>query len=58
MGAETYVNHPTQVQPRAQAAPRRRGFDTPLLVAIVALVIYGLVMLFSASWDYSLGILS
>lgn len=56
MGAETYVNHPTQVQPRAQAAPRRRGFDTPLLVAIVALVIYGLVMLFSASWDYSLGI--
>lgn len=56
MGAETYVNHPTQVQPRAQAAPRRRGFDTPLLVAVVALVIYGLVMLFSASWDYSLGI--
>ncbi len=31
-----------------------RGFDLPLLVTIIALVIFGLVMLFSASWDFSL----
>jgi cell division protein FtsW len=30
--------------------------DLPLLVTIVALVIFGLVMLFSASWDFSLGV--
>ncbi len=31
-----------------------QGFDLPLLVTIIALVIFGLVMLFSASWDFSL----
>jgi cell division protein FtsW len=35
-----------------RAADRR--LDTPLLAAIVALVIFGLVMVYSASWDYSL----
>jgi cell division protein FtsW len=33
-----------------------RSFDLPLLVAVFALVIFGLVMLFSASWDFSLNI--
>ncbi len=33
-----------------------RGFDMPLLVTVVALVVFGLVMLFSSSWDFSLGI--
>ncbi|MDD2920753.1 MAG: FtsW/RodA/SpoVE family cell cycle protein [Anaerolineales bacterium] len=32
-----------------------RGFDLPLLVSVVALIIFGLLMLFSASWDFSLG---
>lgn len=31
-----------------------RGFDMPLLVTVVALVVFGLVMLFSSSWDFSL----
>ncbi|MBL8051090.1 MAG: FtsW/RodA/SpoVE family cell cycle protein [Anaerolineales bacterium] len=30
-----------------------RGFDMPLLVVVVALVVFGLVMLYSASWDFS-----
>lgn len=30
-----------------------RGFDMPLLVVLVALVVFGLVMLYSASWDFS-----
>lgn len=55
MGAETFVKRPYAAQPRTQAAPRR-SFDLPLLVTIVALVIFGLVMLFSASWDFSLQI--
>ncbi len=55
MGAETFVKQPYAAQPRSQAAPRR-SFDLPLLVTVVALVIFGLVMLFSASWDFSLQI--
>lgn len=30
-----------------------RGFDMPLLVIVVALIVFGLVMLYSASWDFS-----
>ena len=33
-----------------------RGFDMPLLVSVAALIFFGLVMLYSASWDFSLGI--
>jgi len=32
-----------------------RTFDIPLLLTVVALLVLGLVMLFSASWDFSLG---
>ncbi len=32
-----------------------RGFDMPLLVVTVALIVFGLVMLYSSSWDFSLG---
>ncbi len=32
-----------------------RGVDVPLLLTVVALAVLGLVMLFSASWDFSLG---
>jgi cell division protein FtsW len=54
MGAETYVNKSYATpQPRPQSA---RNYDLPLLVTIFALVVFGLVMLFSASWDFSLGI--
>lgn len=49
MGVGTFVKG-TQ----AQQSPRfSRGFDMPLLVSVVALVVFGLVMLYSASWDFS-----
>ncbi len=31
------------------------GFDMPLLISMVALIVFGMLMLFSASWDFSLG---
>ncbi len=53
MGTGTVVTG----QPFAEAKPQSRpggGLDLPLLVILVALLIFGLVMMFSASWDYSL----
>ena len=32
-----------------------RSFDVPLLLVVVALLVMGLIMLYSASWDFSLG---
>jgi cell division protein FtsW len=56
MGTGTFVNeNRTAPQTRSQAAPAR-NFDMPLLVTIIALVVFGLVMLFSASWDFSLNL--
>jgi cell division protein FtsW len=49
MGTGTFVNERTN-------APRfLRGFDMPLLVIVVALTVFGLAMLYSSSWDFSLG---
>ena len=49
MGAGTFIK---------DALPQRtarfvRGFDMPLLVVVVSLIVFGLVMLYSASWDFS-----
>lgn len=52
MGAGTFVN--THSLPAKGAS--LRSYDMPLLLAVVALVVFGLVMLFSASWDFSLGV--
>ena len=50
MGAGTYVENSVS----QQRVPRfLRGFDMPLFVIVVALVVFGLVMLYSASWDFS-----
>jgi cell division protein FtsW len=53
MGARAFVNNilPAEAQPDRKPG---RGLDLPLLVTLIALVIFGLVMMFSASWDYSL----
>ncbi len=53
MGAQAFINE----RPITEALPVRkpgRSLDLPLLVTTIALVIFGLVMMFSASWDYSL----
>ncbi len=33
----------------------KRGIDLPLLATMVVLIIFGLIMLYSASWDFSFG---
>ncbi len=48
MGVGTFVKQ------RHAPAAFLFGFDMPLLVAVVSLIIFGLMMLFSASWDFSL----
>ena len=40
--------------PIEKSGPSKRGVDMPLLVVMIALVVFGLTMMFSASWDYSL----
>jgi cell division protein FtsW len=53
MGAGTFING----QPIASGLKTpARSFDLPLLAVMTALLIFGLIMLFSASWDFSLGI--
>jgi cell division protein FtsW len=39
----------------SQSKTPARTFDLPLLATMVALLIFGLIMLYSASWDFSLG---
>lgn len=51
MGAGTFVSTNNTLP---QRVPRFvRGYDMPLLVIVVTLIVFGLVMLFSASWDFS-----
>lgn len=56
MGTGTFVrDHPVAI-PQSQEQVKTPGasMDIPLLLAISGLLVFGLVMLFSASWDYSL----
>ena len=58
MGTGTFVKDRTYkaARKRGKVAAPPRGFDIPLLLTIVALLVFGLVMLYSASWDFSLGV--
>jgi len=49
MGARTFIKENSF----PNAARFVRGFDMPLLVMLVTLLVFGLVMLYSASWDFS-----
>lgn len=40
---------------REKAAAQKVGIDVPLLLTVVALLVMGMAMLYSASWDFSLG---
>ncbi len=53
MGAGTILGA-GQVAGTGAASKRSRGFDLPLLATVTLLVIFGLIMMYSASWDYSL----
>ena len=55
MGAGTFVNsssYATEDRPTPAG-----GVDMPLLLALIGLLVFGLIVLFSASWDFSLEIL-
>lgn len=53
MGAGTFVNEQPFAETRTASASPRRAVDLPLLVTVIALAVFGLIMMFSASWDYS-----
>ena len=50
MGTGTFVNNRVRVSPVKKTA---RGLDLPLLLTVIALVVFGLIMLYSASFDFS-----
>jgi cell division protein FtsW len=57
MGTGTFVKERRYASPRKQEKTTVSGhsIDIPLLLIVVALLVFGLVMLYSASWDFSLG---
>ena len=56
MGTETFLSgRPfADEQPVPKTGTPKRTVDLPLLVVVIALAVFGLIMMFSASWDYSL----
>ena len=50
MGARTFVNNRLSFSPARNLA---RGVDMPLVLTVVALLVFGLIMLYSASFDFS-----
>jgi cell division protein FtsW len=50
MGTGTLVNHRVSL---SSVKKRARGVDIPLMLTVVALVVFGLIMLYSASFDFS-----
>ena len=50
MGTRTFVNERMTYSPAKRPG---RGVDIPLILAVVALVVFGLIMLYSASFDFS-----
>ena len=56
MGTGTLVkDRRASARNREKAAAQRVGIDVPLLLTVVALLVMGMAMLYSASWDFSLG---
>jgi cell division protein FtsW len=57
MGTGTFVKDRAYkgTRRREKVVAPARGVDIALLLTIVALLVFGLVMLYSASWDFSLG---
>ncbi|HSJ85941.1 MAG TPA: FtsW/RodA/SpoVE family cell cycle protein, partial [Anaerolineales bacterium] len=51
MGTRTFVNNRMSLAPAKRSLSR--GFDMPLVLAVIALVVFGLIMLYSASYDFS-----
>ncbi len=56
MGESTYVKTTSRIsaQPTKGPKPLKLHIDVPLLLVVIALVIFGLLMVYSASWNYVL----
>lgn len=54
MGTRAYVNPPASVRSTKELRPLHLGWDVPLLLVVVSLIVFGLLMVYSASWNYSL----
>src|SRR6266542_5173611 len=50
MGTRTFVNNRASYSPAKKLS---RTFDMPLLLTVIALLVFGLIMLYSASYDFS-----
>jgi cell division protein FtsW len=50
MGTRTFVNQRLSFSPARKLA---RGVDVPLVLTVIALMVFGLIMLYSASFDFS-----
>ena len=50
MGTRTFVNDRLSFSPSKNLA---RGMDMPLVLTVIALLVFGLIMLYSASFDFS-----
>jgi cell division protein FtsW len=55
MGTRTFRDSALS-QPAASARKVGGTIDLPLLLILIALVVFGLIMVFSASWDFSLAV--
>ncbi len=55
MGEAPFVEQPSVPSTPAARKPRSRlhGVDIPLLLAVITLLVFGLLMVYSASWQYS-----
>ena len=53
MGTRTFVNDRISFSPAKKLA---RGVDMPLVLTVIALLVFGLIMLYSASFDFSFNI--
>ncbi len=64
MGTRTFVNPTAGARPAAKPAakpakqprPLHIGWDVPFVLSIASLIVFGLLMVYSASWNYSLQI--
>ena len=53
MGTRTFVNNRLSSAPSRNPARGARSADIPLILTVVALAVFGLIMLYSASFDFS-----
>lgn len=54
MGEAAYINTPPSVRVEQKPRPAHLWLDVPLVIAIAALIIFGLLMVYSASWNFAI----